>query len=177
MSEVAIREDYTHVHQMLSRLSIEASLESNEQSAREIQLSIMEQILSAETEEDVYAAQEAGTTGTKDFVGIPFRVREADIAWRRSGVEGGGFPYYAVLNATRLDTGEAITLSGGGITFVAALDRLLSLDTFRAHEEDGGKPLIITSKTTGKGYEVLMLKSFNLAPAKSKAKTDGKAGA
>lgn len=173
--DVAIKQNL--VRHMVDVLKMEASLDTadGKSSPADFVYDIMDDILSAETEEGVYEAQEAGTTASKNFVGIPFRLREDDIAWRYSGMfdptaERVGFPFYAVVKVTRLDTGEEETISGGGTTFVASLFRLRELGVFSEHEDAGGKPLVITSKRTGAGYDVLFLKPYPLPKSASRGK-------
>lgn len=175
-NDIAIRaEGVERVKAMAQAIAIEASIEDPTASSENFVYEIMDNILSAETEEEVYEAQEVGTTGTKDFVGVAFRLKDANISWRKSGMwdptKPGSFPFFAVMTVTRLDTGEDEVVSGGGLTFVASLYRLQQLNAFDSHEADGGKPLVITAKPTGSGFHVLMLKAYKVpAPANSRGK-------
>jgi hypothetical protein len=119
-------------------------------SNNEFVLSIMDKIASAETFDDIFAAQESGLVSGKDFVNRPFVIngREA-VEWRKSdqkNTDQGGYLFYAILHVTPLDTGEEMTIACGGKTFVAVLHALRTRGYF-----DEERTMIITSVESREG--------------------------
>lgn len=114
---------------------------------------IMEQILSAESIEDVFAAADAGTISGKDMADVPFFLRKDDIEWKMSASayrENGQFPFYTLLRVGDLETGEKKVVSCGGSTFVTTIWRLIQIGAFEKFD-DRGMPLVIKAKPTGLG--------------------------
>lgn len=128
-------------------------------------LEIMSRILDATDEESLFAAANAGTTPTKEFLNVPFMLKSDDVVWKRSRseyIETGGFPWYALMRVTNLQTGEEQTLNGGGFSFVSTLWKLGELGVMQKYDEDGGMPLICEGKPAGRGT-VVLLKPFKMA--------------
>lgn len=142
------------VKTMLQRLDLNAV--SGTASA---QLSIMANILAAESEEEIFAAANAGTVNGQNTAGRPFTIQGFD--WKRAAagyVEQGAFPFYALVQAHFLDTGEDATLVCGGFTFVSVLDKLDQggyLEGKKA-ETYGGYPMVLESRRMSSGFDVLI---------------------
>jgi hypothetical protein len=119
---------------------------------------IMENLLGAETEDAIFAAANAGTTATKNFLDRPFLLRGDDIVWKESAEiyrSGKGFPWYALPKVTDLQTGEMLTLNGGGWTFVFCLFRLQQINAFAKYEPHG-MPMVLRAKAASSGYSVVL---------------------
>lgn len=85
--------------------------ESPEAAAR----AIVEQILASPDVDSVFSTFAA--TPISDLLGIPLEVR--GVKWNRSSFDNGA-PVFAVVNAVRLDSGEAVTATCGGRSVMAA---------------------------------------------------------
>jgi hypothetical protein len=160
---IAVSKDYPALTNMLTIMKMEAA--SNEGNPTdEFVMDLMEQILSAESPEAVFAAQETGMVSGKDFANRPFYLTSGGISYQRSTIEGGsGLPFYALLRVTTIDTGEEVTLNCGGKTFLACLHALNRLDYFQASKEfPNGRAVVILSKPSPAGA-YLLLAPFNLA--------------
>lgn len=136
-------------------------------------LAIMERILAADSEEDIFAAANAGTTSGKDFVGRPFQLLDENIEWKASAAqfrEQGGFPFYAICRAVDIQTGAELVLGCGGFSFMATLWTLHDRGIITRYDKDGGMGLILKEKPAANG-SVLLLEKFTIpAPAKNGAK-------
>src|SRR5213592_2663049 len=122
------------------KIDIESSLDDSGGSTAT--LDIMAQILRAGTAEDVFAASNAGAVSAKEFIGIPFKFHTKDLQWKRSAAvfrENGNFPYYMLVRATNLQTGEEFVLTCGAPSVIAVLWRLGELGVLEtADEAEGG---------------------------------------
>jgi hypothetical protein len=124
-------------------------------------LSIMAAILEAEDEDAIFAAANAGTTSSKNFIGVPFALNgepEYSIEYKKSGAmirEQGGFPFYALIKMVNLVTGAEDTMTMGGQSAVPTLYRLNERGFLR-----DGYPFILENKQTGSGFNVVLLKKF-----------------
>lgn len=150
---------------LLARLENEARFADN----RSATASIMESILSADSEEALFERQDAGAVASKDFLNRPFRLRESDIQWKRSAanfVEEGAFPFYALLTVTEMATGDRVVLDTGASSVVAVLSKLQDLHGFERYEEEGGRPLQFVGKTVASGRTIVMLMPVVLEAAK-----------
>lgn len=165
--ELIVNEDHPALRMMIRALALQSSFDDSA-SADDFAMRVMEGVLQAETEQDVYDAQEVGMTAGKDFTDRPFFLYEEDISWKRSAeayISQKAFPFYAILNVTEIDTGEVVTLDCGGKAFVSALYRLTQMDNpdpFDLDKYPNGKPLQIKAKPVPAGT-VLFLKPVNLA--------------
>lgn len=148
------------IKELLARLDAVADMDT-----LSAQLDIMAAILTAESEEAVFAAANAGTLSGQDYAGRPFLILDYSI--KRSSPQftsQGGFPFYYLIRGQDLTDGKDIVLSCGGYTFVSvmdALDRLGSLST------PGGYAMVLESRTMkGSGYDVLIPHKYNPPAAK-----------
>lgn len=120
--------------------------------------SIMESILSAETEEGVFAAQEGGSLSTQDYVNKPFRLLPENVQFRKSTIEGQGLPFYALMRVTDEETGDELVVNGGGNSFVSVLWKLIQLGALEGYGKSGGRMFMVAEKGTQSGFTVLLLK-------------------
>lgn len=124
-----------------------------------VQFSIMGNILSAETEEDILAAGDAGTLSSDEYVGIPFRVKDSAITWKFTAdryLKEGAFPFFALVNIVDADN-KPQTMTAGGMSVVATLYALQKKGIIAQYGEQG-MPLVIDSKKTNAGFDVLFLR-------------------
>lgn len=82
----------------------------------EINRRIVTQILSAQTPEEVITPVEV--QHARDLIDIPLEI--ADVSWNQSDYEAGN-PWYAIVDAKRVDTGESIVVTCGGQKVMAQL--------------------------------------------------------
>lgn len=115
----------------------------------ETALAIVRQILEAPDAEAVL--EMAGTTGARDMLGVPFRVRA--LRFMKSSFEEGS-PVFAVVDIIRKDTGESTVMTCGGTNVTAQLARLQQLDAL-----DRDLQIVQTEKPTTAGYYPLWLQS------------------
>lgn len=179
--------DLATLHPEIASLLRELSMEAtNVENVDDFAMTIMTNILSAETEEDIFGAQDEGMTSGKDYLNTPFRLDMGGISWRASSedyITEGGFPFYAIMNVTEIESGEEFALNCGGKSFVAVLRALqrremrgdLSFEDkpFARFAADGGRPFEIHGKKSGRGT-VLILRPYKIivpAQAKKSGKT------
>ena len=155
------------VKALLNRLDIEAGLADEQGPVT--QLSIMESMLVAESEEELFAAQEAGTTSSQDFLNRPFRLSRGGIEFKRARpefVSQGGFPFYAILQVEDMQSGERRVVSSGSYSVLAVLNKLLEFDddsrdferrSFAPFEDEGGRPFMFVGKSAPNGTVVTMV--------------------
>lgn len=140
-------------------------------------LQIMENILGADTEDAIFAAANAGTTATKNFLDRPFLLRGSGIQWKASAEiyqSGKGFPWYTLLKVVDLQTGEELTLNGGGWTFAFCIYRLQEINAFANHEPDG-MPIVLRGKAASSGYTVVLPFRYEMLTVENaKAKASAK---
>jgi len=161
----ALEETHPGLAAMIRGLAVEASFAETNGDAETFVLNIMEGILSAESEDEIFEAQEAGGTSGKDFANRPFTVNDSGIVWRISNIENDkGFPFYAMMTVTEIATGEEVTLTCGGKTFVCVLRALQMKGALKEP-----KPLVIISTPSPNGA-FLSLRPYRVA------KTTGKRG-
>lgn len=138
-------------------------------------LEIMGNILTAEDEDAIFAAANAGTTAGKDFTNIPFALKSDGVSYKLSANayrEQGSFPFYSLLRVVNLQTGEPLVLNCGGHGFLSTLYRLQKVNYFgkprpqlggRSFDESHGAQFMLAGKATASGWSVLLLKPFALA--------------
>jgi hypothetical protein len=146
------------VRNLIRALKLNATFDTGQ-----AQLSIMDRILAAETEEEIFAAANAGTVSGKDLAGRPFVLVSDNVEWKTSAEQyrtQGAFPFYALIRCTALDTGDEVVADCGGYSFVATLWALTSRGFLQAYEEQGGMPLVIEAKRMTSGYDVLLLQPY-----------------
>lgn len=132
----------------------EAELTETFDNGSEIMADVINRVLSAETLEDAFAAQDAGLQNGKDYVDVElnvtdFSVRTSDSKYRKDGDLG----VYVRVDATRLDTGETVQFFTGAPNVVVMLWQARKLDKL---------PLecVVKSKETANG-ELLTLKPLS----------------
>lgn len=129
---------------------------------------IMESMLAAENEEELFDRQEAGAIASKDFTLRPFRLQEGDIQWKKSSqgfVEQGAFPFYALLHVTDMESGDHVVIDSGSPSVIGVLSKLIDLKGFERFEADGGRPFQFVAKPVSSGYSVILLKPVATATA------------
>ncbi len=134
-AEVATTNEHSALVAMLEDLNNVAVQDENEE--RDIQkflADIMDNILSAESFEDIFEAQNAGMTSGKDFADIPFFVE--DVEWRRSTITNDdgkvAFPFYAIMKVhPQDDPDKTVVLNTGGLTIVSTIYALWKKGYFK----------------------------------------------
>lgn len=160
---VAVPRPLANVAQMITVLEIEASV--NADSGVDASLQIMENILAAETEEDLFQAQEAGTTSGKDFVNKVFRMTSEGIEWRRSRqtyIDQGGFPFFFLARILDVETNQELVINCGGKTVVSMVHKLQKLGGFDRFQAEGGRPLMLRANAAESGNDFLTIHPVNL---------------
>lgn len=125
-------------------------------------MGILDNIMAAGNEDEIFAAAQAGTTSGKDFVDIPFRCKADNIQWKKSAAvyrEQGAFPFYMLADVFNLQTGERQPLSCGGPSVVVSFWKLQLTGAMDKYDAEGGMPLILTGKPAGAGI-VLIPKKY-----------------
>lgn len=86
----------------------------------EISRQIVAQLLAAESDDELENFGSA--TGWKDLMNIPVEIH--GFRWLPSTFEGQGAAVFFVVQATRLDTGERVTLTTGSMNVLAQLSNM-----------------------------------------------------
>jgi hypothetical protein len=157
-TEVA-RAGFHEIATLIERLRIETEIE--EGTMKTDVMSIMENILRAESEEEVLARQEAGTVASQDYTYRVFFLDKNGIDWKTTAPqyrEQGAFPFYALLRVRDAETDKEIVVSAGGATCVAVLDRLVQLGSLNKE-----RALMFVEKPVSSGFSVLLLKPVAMA--------------
>ena len=116
----------------------------------EISRQIIMQLLGAETEAELENFGQA--QGWRELQDIPMELQ--GFRWRPTSFDEGG-PVYVIVNATRLDTGEAVVLTTGSANVLAQLSWLA-----RHGRLPGAiKMLTRAHKDTARGFRPLWLKT------------------
>lgn len=141
------------VAKLMATLSEVAEATSQETHEYDI-LSIMENILTAETPEELWERQRAGGISSKDYINKPFQLLSDNLTWRRSTLQGSSttFPFYAMCRVKDLESGQEKIVNGGGFSFVSVLSKL---QDFGMLTEDYTYQLI--EKQTSAGYNVVLI--------------------
>lgn len=184
-AEVATVVALPEIRLLMSRLDFSASDESDNKNTA---LAIMETMLGAETEEELFERQEAGLLSSKDYTLRPFRLLPEGISWKKSAqgfIDQGGFPFYVILRVTDMETGNEVAVDSGAPSVISVIDKLLQWDdasrpldkrSFERFRADGGRPLQFVPKATSSGQSIVMLKPVVTAEApKSTRSTRGRA--
>lgn len=116
----------------------------------DVQSSMMDKILTAQSEEDIWEADEAGLEAGQSLVDVELEVRSMKVLKSNRPDFDNGMGVYIVVNAVRLDTGEEIIFNTGAPGLITKL---------RAFEALGKFPLqcVIKARTAGNG-DVLKLR-------------------
>jgi len=166
--ELVQEKDYPALRHMMQILTMEAE-SAPDDNADEFVMSLMEKILSATTPEEIFAAQDSGMRSGQDFAGRPFYLAAQDISIRRSSIQEGGLPFYAMVKVTEIATGEEHVLNCGGKTFMSTLHGLRQIDYFNVTDEfPFGRSMTIIATPSPKGA-YLSLKPFRMVAASSRA--------
>lgn len=157
-------DNFAELSALVERLKLETTIGAEDEFRVDI-ASIMENILRAESEEEVFARQEAGGVASKDYVNRPFTLQVEGIQWKPTGAAfraDGAFPFYAMLNVVDSETGNEMLINAGGATVVAVLDRLARLGAL-----DDARSLMFVEKPVASGYTVILLRPIKTAAAPS----------
>lgn len=159
------------VLQLVLKMDLESTLDSS--GVNPAVLNIMSKILTADTEEALFAAANAGTTAGKDFLGIPFQFMWNDESGqpktelKRSAAvfrEQGGFPYYYLMTVMNTQTGEELIVNCGGYTFMSVAWKLHDTGWINDYKLSGPKALILEGKPAPNGT-VVLAKPFKMPTA------------
>lgn len=170
-TDVTVAGEFAALAEMVRELfTVTEPVDGETADADEFVMGVMDKILSATTFDEIFDAQETSMISGKDFVDRPFYVeRSNDIVWRRSSqsnIDQGGFPYYALITLTTLDTQETLTINCGGKTLCAVLYSLWKRGYF---EGDEPRPLYIKAiKATGDNAYLQLLPYKVVAPPAKK---------
>jgi hypothetical protein len=131
----------------------------------------MEGILQGQTPDEVFEAQQLTALSSQDYLEEPFYLKADGISWRYSALAD-GFPFYAMITATERESGEEITVNGGGFSFVTTLFRLQTLNWFdpakHPHDAEKGQLMKFQGKRTLSGNTVVLLMPVR-SPAQKRA--------
>lgn len=129
---------FPHLANMVRDLNSRAV--AREETGESVVTQIMEQILAADTLEDLFRAQEAGTVAGKSYTDRPFLLLPENVEWRRSRdvfIEAGGFPFFFFARVRDLETGDDVVINCGGQTVVAMMYKLTTSPQYWADAPDG----------------------------------------
>ena len=133
-TELAVRDEAGVVAALVEGKELpEARIED----PQEIALRITQQILQAGDVDAIFAVTES--TPMQELLGIGIEVD--DVTFHASSFKDGP-PVYALIKATRLDSGDKVTASCGGRSIMAALFRMKQLQALpqRIKVENSKKP-------------------------------------
>jgi hypothetical protein len=156
---VSTFENHPKLRAMVIALGNETRLQGASTSADEFVMSLLEQILQAESFEDIFAAQEnGGSIAGQDFTMRPFHLKGEDITILPSRLDT-GFPFYALMQVTEQQTGETVAVNCGGKTFMAVLYGLRENGYFTAEKgcPPEGRSLMIKATESGDGAYLSLL--------------------
>lgn len=117
----------------------------------------VDKILTAETEDDIWGADEGGTTAAKDLTNVPLRVHSYDVV--ESGKFRTDFGVYALLTATNLVTGDDVRLNTGAGLILAKL-RAFEAIGYMGGGDKGPIDVIFEGIETASGNTVLKMKQY-----------------
>jgi hypothetical protein len=109
---------------------------------------IVERIMQAETFDDAFKPQ--NLEAWREYLDVPVLVRGFHL--NRSSFDGQGAPIYAVVDISRLDDGELLTVTCGGRNVLTQLVKMLE----KGWQEN---PVKLTGRQTGEGYTALWLEA------------------
>lgn len=163
-TDVALPAQFTEMASMIARLQLETQLPDD--GFRVDIASIMENILRADTEEEIFARQDAGSVASKDFTNRPFFLKSSDVTWKMTAAgfrEQGAFPFFALLKVRDADTGQDVVVNAGGATVVAVLDKLTRIGAL-----DEERCLMFVEKPVTSGFSVILLRPVKVASGNAK---------
>ena len=154
----AVEVRHEPLREMVLRLGAETNLQQEEirEDTEDFVFGILDNILSAETEEEIFDAQDAGSTSGKDFLDRPFTLHEDGLTFRKTSIlQENVFPYYAQMRVAEISTGEEYFITCGGLSVVAVLFALRQHGSLNV---DGGKALVFRGKPTQSGMTRLEIR-------------------
>jgi hypothetical protein len=160
MTDVAMPAQFAAIQNLMGKLT-EAVNDPEAGSQYDI-YSIMDNILAAESEEEVFTRQEAGSTASKDYINRPFTLLAENITWRKTAaayLEQGAFPFYAMCRVHDVNEEEEVVLNGGGASFVAVLSKLQDFGAL-----DGKRQFMLVEKPVASGNTVILVKPVGKVP-------------
>jgi hypothetical protein len=134
---------------MFARISLEIGTAQNSGS---FVMDLLENILSAETPEEIFEAQQVGNINGQDFADRPFVFHPDDVQWMPS-TKGGQVKFYAMMRVKEYETDEELTVACGGLSFMVTLESL----RIKGYFKDGPRTMVIRTKKTNSGTDVLLL--------------------
>jgi hypothetical protein len=155
-TDVALSETHPRLAEMMKSIHLAASFDTSP-GGNDFVMDLMEQILRATSEDEIFELQESGMVAGKDFAGRPFLIKAEDIQWKNAGqtyIDQGAFPYYAIFKVTTMDTAEEVVVNCGGKTFVATIWALMNNndgDALSPERFPDGRPLVIKANPSPNG--------------------------
>ncbi len=157
----------THPHVLAMFMSIAAEIEAAPPS-NDFVLGIMEDILSADTFEEIFEAQEkGGMVSGKDFANRPFFLRGDNIQYQKSKFKA--VPVYALLKVTDFASGDEVLLNCGGKTFLCVL-RALQMKGYFDDAPEEGKAFYLRATESGEGAYLSLMPHMGAAKAAASTK-------
>lgn len=156
------------VKAMIERLNVEATLTEGMDAAGALkfQLEIAERILLGTTEEEIFEAQEAGSTSGLDFAGHAFTLLSDDLEFVQTAIRSeNAFPFYCRLRAHVIGTDDDVAVTCGGLSVVTVLYKLREIGSIN---DETPKALIIKATATANGNTRLSLMPHTVKPARGK---------
>lgn len=134
---------------------------------------IADELLAAETEEELFALNAGETIASKEFLGKPFLFGADDVKFLRSTIEDGSFPFFALITVVDLADGAVKVINSGAMSVLPILYKLLQWhadgrDTFTKFE-GGRRPFQFVDKETRSGWRVVKLVPVQLAAYSAKS--------
>jgi hypothetical protein len=110
----------------MARARILQAVEQLSQSSEDVQDSIMNAILSAETEEELFAVIEQSTVDARSRLGIPLRV--LGVKLNASSIANSSLPGYCIIECVNHQTGKTELVTCGAGSVVAGMVKLHELN-------------------------------------------------
>jgi hypothetical protein len=138
---------------------------ANTRDAGDAQDSISERLLTAESEEDIWDADEGEMPSAEDLVNIPIRIFSFDVLTSndpgKQNARTGNT--YLVIHSARLDNGDMLDWNTSATLIVQKLMRMYNKG-FLDPSANKYLDAMVTSTRTGNGFDVYKLARF-VAPA------------
>ncbi len=176
MQEIALRDTLSpEVGTWLEKLRLSSTMVDDDGGVFGVQDSIAEQILKAASEDELFAAVDAGTMAAKDFLDTPFLLQEefdvrvSTIRNDQGEISGTGF--YLLIKVTDLSDMSERVLNTGAQTLMAFIWRLADLGLLADKQRyPNGYPLMLSGKPSANGTVVIPKKFTAYRPDNGKAK-------
>lgn len=111
-------------------------------------MEIAARILRAESVDEVF--EQGGATPALEVIDVPLIVN--GLRWNRSDYEGEGAKVYALIDATRADSGEELTITCGSRNVMAQLYRLDQLGALNTPVK-----IVRAERETARGFRPMWL--------------------